>query len=135
MDSFDPAVEVRAIVEGQFLSMRHHCVNIGIEPEAILATGGTSQNTAILQVMADVFGCPVLVADSPNSAPLGAAYRALHGSRCAEAGQAVPYADIFSAAGSFNEAAQPSEEAHVVYIGMLRRYAALEEHVLSADHG
>jgi xylulokinase len=133
VDSFDPASEVRAIVEGQFLSMRHHCVSIGIKPVHILATGGGSQNSSILQVMADVFCCPVFVADSPHSAALGAAYRALHGHISALQGTYVPYSSILEKASPFQKAAEPHEEAHVVYTAMMRRYAALEEQILGNE--
>lgn len=82
--SDDPEVHkarvCRAMVEGQMLRMRHHAKSIGIgATEKIIATGGASQNRHILQILADVFGCPVLVSKTnSNSAALGGAYRALH---------------------------------------------------------
>ena len=45
----------------------------------VLATGGASSNTSILQVAADVFNAKVYVLDVANSACLGAAYIAKHG--------------------------------------------------------
>ena len=88
VEAFDAAGDVRAVVEGQFLSMRLHCRNIGLQPTQILATGGASHNAAILQVMADVFGAPVYTAESPNSAPLGCvcSHEFLHGLRGGESG-------------------------------------------------
>lgn len=38
-----------------------------------------SQNVCPLQVLADVFGAPVYVIDTANSACVGSAYRAFHG--------------------------------------------------------
>ncbi|KAF5921783.1 hypothetical protein HPG69_012954 [Diceros bicornis minor] len=52
----------------------------------ILATGGASHNRDILQVLADVFGAPVYVIDTANSACVGSAYRAFHG-RSMDGGQ------------------------------------------------
>ncbi len=126
---FDPAVEVRAVVEGQFLSMRLHGGRIGISPEKILATGGASSNRAILKVMADVFGVPVFVAEQANSAALGAAYRALHGWLCARKGAFVSFEDAMAGAPSFQLASAPDWAAHEVYSSMLVRYEELEKRI------
>lgn len=45
----------------------------------ILATGGASSNSAILQILSDVFQAPVFIMNVANSACLGSAYRARHG--------------------------------------------------------
>jgi len=103
VDHFTPQEEVRGVVEGQFLSMRLHAANIGrvfcvlseslyliliimntgmTKFSSILATGGGSSNEHLTRVMADVFGVPVFVASTANSASLGAAYRAFHGWLC-----------------------------------------------------
>jgi xylulokinase len=68
----------RAVVEAQMLSMRRHSAWMGVRPERIYATGGASRNPEILQVMADVHGCPVFRFEVTNSAALGAALRAAH---------------------------------------------------------
>ena len=130
VDEFAPEEDVRAVVEGQFLSMRLHCGNIGIEPRAILATGGGSQNTGILQIMADVFGVPVMIAEAPNSASLGAAYRALHGHLCSAGSAFIPFEEILKKAPGFMTAASPEPESHAIYSGMLSRYAELEQRVI-----
>ncbi|MDA7916123.1 xylulose kinase [Verrucomicrobia bacterium] len=131
VDSFPADADVRAVVEGQFLSMRLHGANIGIEAKLILATGGASTNSQILQVIADVFGVEVFTAARPNSASLGAAYRALHGWRCVDEGKFVPFAEIMDAAPSFNLASSPDMEAFAVYTEMLNRYADLEAKVMA----
>ena len=46
VDAFPAGADARAVVEGQFLSMRLHCANLGIRPRSILATGGASAATA-----------------------------------------------------------------------------------------
>lgn len=88
----DPATEVRAVVEGQCLSMRSHASKIGMDKFAsILATGGASSNENLTKVLADVFGVPVFIAETANSASLGAALRALHGWKCKQEGKFVPF--------------------------------------------
>lgn len=128
---FTPEQNVRAVVEGQCLSMRLHANNIGLVPQKIIATGGASVNTSLLQVMADVFGTKVHVSSRPNSASLGAAYRALHGWHCARQRRFMPFEKVVQAADSFTPAANPDRAKHRLYTTMLKRYAQLEKQVIS----
>lgn len=68
-----PELEVRALLEGQFLNMRLHSEWMGVKPSRLLLTGGASKNDGIAQVAADVFQTPVERIDVSNSAALGAA--------------------------------------------------------------
>ena len=79
LDESDGPGNCRAVVEAQMISMRIHSEWMGIRPTRIYATGGASANLEILQIMADVQGCPVCRSDVSNSAALGAALRAAHG--------------------------------------------------------
>lgn len=57
-------VEVRALIEGQFIAKRAYAEDFGFKVDSdtkIIATGGASANKAILQVLADVFNCPVYI--------------------------------------------------------------------------
>ncbi|HAO98534.1 MAG TPA: hypothetical protein DCQ83_00660, partial [Fibrobacteres bacterium] len=74
----DAEADVRAVIEAQMTSMSLHSAWMGEKPRRIQATGGASNNREILQVMADVFGVPVLRQETSNSAALGAAIRAQH---------------------------------------------------------
>uniref|UniRef100_A0A453CCK7 Carbohydrate kinase FGGY C-terminal domain-containing protein n=1 Tax=Aegilops tauschii subsp. strangulata TaxID=200361 RepID=A0A453CCK7_AEGTS len=67
-DEFDPPSEVRALIEGQFMSMRGHAERCGlpVPPKRIIATGGASSNQAILKTLASVFGCPVYTVQRPG---------------------------------------------------------------------
>ncbi len=125
---FDPEREVRAVVEGQFLSMRLHSANVGIEPQRILATGGGSANKGILKVISQVFGVPVYVGDATSSAAFGAAYRALHGYECEKRGEFVPFAEVMEGAPGFTKAVDG--EKCPVYDDMIKRYAELEKSVI-----
>ncbi|XP_059520398.1 xylulose kinase isoform X2 [Myotis daubentonii] len=83
--AFPADVEIRALIEGQFMAKRIHAEGLGyrvLPKTKILATGGASHNRDILQVLADVFGAPVYVIDTANSACVGSAYRAFHGLCC-----------------------------------------------------
>lgn len=69
----NPALQVRALLEGQFLNMRLHSQWMGVKAERIRLTGGASKNDGIAQLVADVFQTPVERLDVGNSAALGAA--------------------------------------------------------------
>ncbi|XP_042391544.1 xylulose kinase 2-like [Zingiber officinale] len=94
---FDPPAEVRAIIEGQFLSMRGHAERFGMPtpPNRIIATGGASSNEYILKSIANIFGCPVYTVQRPDSASLGAALRAAHGWLCNKEGHFVPISSLY----------------------------------------
>jgi xylulokinase len=68
-----PALQVRALLECQFLNMRLHSQWMNVKPERLLLTGGASKNDGIAQIAADVFQAPVERLDVLNSAALGAA--------------------------------------------------------------
>ncbi|KAL7116845.1 hypothetical protein ACP275_03G031700 [Erythranthe tilingii] len=94
---FDAASEVRALVEGQFLSMRAHAERFGMPspPKRIIATGGASANNSILSSAASIFGCNVYKIESSDSASMGAALRAAHGWLCNEKGNFVPISCMY----------------------------------------
>lgn len=96
-EEFDPSAEVRAVVEGQFLSMRAHSERIGMPspPERVIATGGGSANNQLLKTIAEIFGCNVYTAERPDSASLGAALRAAHGWFCQSRGEFVPVSEMY----------------------------------------
>jgi xylulokinase len=128
---FSPAEDIRAIYEGQFLSMRLHGGSVGIEPRRILATGGASVDKGLVQIMSNVFGVAVYTAEKADTASLGAAYRARHGLLCQDADSFISFADAVSAAPPFTKIADPDMDAHAVYAEMVPRYAALEQCVIS----
>ncbi|XP_072173716.1 xylulose kinase-like [Diadema setosum] len=123
--TFDPATEVRAVIEGQCLAKRLHAEQLGYNIDGdsrVLVTGGASANTAILQVLSDVFNAPVYVQDVANSACLGCAYRAKHG----WLGDKASFQDVVRAASDYKLAARPQGEAPKVYNALLDRYKHLE---------
>ena len=74
----DPSHTARACLESRALSLRSHCASLGLQASRVLATGGASANTTLLQMLADVFGCNVHASAVTSSAAMGGAYRALY---------------------------------------------------------
>jgi xylulokinase len=131
LDPADAAANVRAVVEAQMLSLALHSEWMGVRVNQIHATGGASQNPAILQVMADVFGADVSVVGGGNSAALGAALRAYHADERSR-GRDVPWEEIVA---GFTEpwpasTVHPVPERVAVYAEMRKVYAACEAHAL-----
>ena len=112
-------------MESQFLSLRLHSVKLGVVPNRIISTGGGASNPSLLQILSDVFGVPVYVSETVDSAALGAAYRAAHGSRCDEKKEYIPFQDVIRGT-SLKRCTSPCGEAHTVYSTMLPRF----EHLL-----
>ncbi|ELR52501.1 Xylulose kinase, partial [Bos mutus] len=135
IQAFPQDVEIRALIEGQFMAKKIHAEALGyrVMPKTkILATGGASHNRDLLQVLADVFGAPVYVIDTANSACVGSAYRAFHG---LAAGTDMPFAEIVKLAPNPRLVATPTPGASQVYEALLQRYAMLEQRVLSQTRG
>ncbi|GAV58511.1 FGGY_N domain-containing protein/FGGY_C domain-containing protein [Cephalotus follicularis] len=97
VQEFDPPSEVRALIEGQFLSMRAHAERFGMPspPTRIIATGGASANQNILCSIASIFGCDIYTVQRPDSASLGAALRAAHGWLCKKKGSFMPISCMY----------------------------------------
>ncbi|KAM4906631.1 xylulose kinase [Sylvia borin] len=128
--SFPKEVEIRALIEGQFMAKRIHAEKLGykvLPRTRILATGGASHNKKILQVLSDVFNAPVFTIDTANSACLGSAYRAIHG---LVAERNVSLADVVKLAPEPRLAVTPTPGAEELYRPLLKRYAELEQKVI-----
>ncbi|CAK9180972.1 unnamed protein product [Ilex paraguariensis] len=95
VEEFGPPSEIRALVEGQLLSMRAHAERFGMPspPKRIIATGGASANHCIISSIASIFGCNVYTVQRPDS--LGAALRAAHGWLCNKKGSFVPISRMY----------------------------------------
>ena len=121
----DPARQVRALLEGQFLNMRLHAANPDAMPVRVRLTGGASRNNGIARIAADVLQAPVERLESPDSAALGSAM-------IAAVADGHPLADLEAAfcqpvAGSRIE---PDAALASIYQHALTRFASLlREHV------
>ena len=121
LDESDGPSTVRAIVEGQMMAMALHSRWMGVKPHLIHATGGASNNEAILQVMADVFDASVHRLPSSNSAALGAALRAYHGD-CLANGEQIAWEDVCAGFTDAVPAASPVRKNVETYRAMLEKY-------------
>ncbi|KAL3280306.1 hypothetical protein HHI36_017795 [Cryptolaemus montrouzieri] len=112
-------IEIRAAIEGQFLTRRLFAEDIGFqigEGTKILATGGASKNKAILQVLSDIFGCPVYIQDVVNSAMIGAACQA-------KIGYSGKSGDVFSYPNELRPklVCEPYKNSQDIYVPMVKR--------------
>ena len=128
----DAAANARAIFEAQMLSMRRHSAWMKVAPECIFATGGASNNPALLQVLADVMNCRVLRIEVSKSAALGAALLAAHGWLTA-AGEKPQWSKLV--AGFTNPVAgsevHPDKKAAKIYDRLLEKFAQCEQTALA----
>ncbi len=115
-----PALQVRALLEGQFLNMRLHSQWMEVKTERIRLTGGASKNDGIAQLVADVFQAPVERLDVSNSAALGAALVA-----AAADGQDLPALQEIFCKASVGSSLRPDPTLAGVYQEALGRFETL----------
>ena len=118
----EAAVKVRAIVESQALSIRHHSEWIAHENpfETIRMTGGGSRSPGICQVIADVFQANVELISITDSAALGAAMRA------ANAAGDIAWEDLNKTFTLANKSVPPRIENAEIYKNAVLEFAELE---------
>ncbi len=127
----DAAGNCRALVEAQMMAMKLHARWMDVQPSVIYATGGASEDPAVLQVMADVFGCPVQPFAITKSAALGAAliaaqaWRKAMGQGSDWSGVVAPFAHLDT-----TRRVTPDAKAIAVYAALLLQYAEFERSAL-----
>jgi xylulokinase len=131
LDEKDAALNCRAIVEAQMMSMRLHSQWMKVAPDCIYATGGASQDLPILQVMADVMNCRVERIEVSKSAALGAALRAAHG-WLVQAGKRPEWEKVVAGFTDPipNSEIRPDKKAAKIYDKLIEKYAACEREAL-----
>jgi xylulokinase len=134
LDEKNAAANCRAIVEGQMMSMRLHSQWMKVAPECIeciYATGGASEDSPILQVMADVMNCRVERIEISKSAVLGAALRAAHG-WLVQSGEKPKWEKVVAGFTDPvpNSEICPNPKAVKVYDQLIEKYAACEREAL-----
>jgi xylulokinase len=113
-------LQVRALLEGQFLNMRLHSQWMDVKAERIRLTGGASKNDGIAQLVADVFQAPVERLEVSNSAALGAALIA-----ATAAGRDLTELQQGFCQATPGAALQPDPALASVYEGAMERFAGL----------
>jgi xylulokinase len=133
LEEKNAAANCRAIFEAQMLSMRLHSQWMRASPERIFATGGASNDLALLRVMADVLNCRVLRIEVSKSAALGAALQAAHG-WLAATGKNSSWEKL--TAGFCQPVAgseiRPDKKAAKIYDKLIEKYAACERAALKS---
>ncbi len=131
LDAANAAANCRAVVEAQMMSMKLHSQWMGIQPTSIRATGGGAQEREILQVMANVMGCPVNQFEVSKTAALGAALRAAHAWQQA-IGKPQSWSQIAKGFTDVVAAGEvrPVPAAVSVYSALLPHYAEFEARML-----
>jgi xylulokinase len=136
LDEKNAAANCRAIFEAQMMSMRLHSRWMNVSPEKVYATGGASNDLALLQVMANVMNCRVLRIEISKSAALGAALMAAHG-RLAAAGKELQWEKLTAGFSRPvpNSEIRPDKKAAKVYSQLIEKYAACEGEALDSING
>jgi xylulokinase len=135
LDEKDAAANCRAVVEAQMMAMRLHSRWMKVAPDRIFATGGASQDSPILQIMADVMNCRVLRIEVSKSAALGAALRAAHG-WLVRAGERPEWVKVVAGFTDPipNSEIRPNPKATKVYDKLVEKYAACERAALASGN-
>lgn len=130
------AANCRAVFEAQMLSMRLHSQWMKTSPERIYATGGASNDLALLQVMADVMNCRVERIEVSKSAALGAALQAAH-SWLAREGKKTEWKKVVTGFTEPlpNSEIRPNSRAAKIYDRLLEKYTACERAALAEVGG
>ena len=128
LDPNNAQAEVRAVIEAQALSSKIHSAWMGVAIRSLCVTGGASANEGILQIFADVHGCPVHRFETANAAALGAALRAYHGHLKAS-GTPKPWKEVVApfAKPLPGSTIQPNAAATEVYKTLIDEYRKLEK--------
>ena len=116
----DAETKIRCLLESQALSMRLHSGWMGEKFTRIRITGGASNCTPFLQILADVFQAQIEKIAITDSAGLGAALRA------ANAVAKVPFHKLFEQFTAATEIVKANPAKAKIYNKALKKYAALE---------
>ena len=95
--TFTPAHLARAAMEGATLGMNHglcRLAALGVKAKEIRVTGGGAKSAVWRQIMADVFGVPVVAMVEDEGAALGAALQAAWCVALREGGRGAKISDI-----------------------------------------
>jgi len=122
--TFDAAHIVRAVMEGTVLNLGYgfgRMKELGLKPSEIRATGGGAKSRLWLQIVADVFGTPVVTLKEPEAAAYGAALQSVWNWRLA-AGEKAGIADIAAAwVAKDRLAAEPNPRNAAIYTDLQGR--------------
>jgi xylulokinase len=126
--TFDVPHIVRSVMEGTVLNLGYgfaRMKELGLMPAEVRATGGGSRSRLWLQIVADVFGTPVVTLKETEAAAYGAALQAVWNWRLAE-GDKTDIADIAEKWVAKDKlAAEPEPENKGLYADLQGRFNSL----------
>ena len=126
--TFDAAHISRAVMEGAVLNLGYGFARmreLGLKPDEIRATGGGAKSRLWLQIVADVFGTPVVTLRETEAAAYGAALQSVWNWRLAE-GEKTDIAAIAAKwVAKDRLAAEPDPRNAVLYADLQARSNAL----------
>jgi sugar (pentulose or hexulose) kinase len=117
--TLSPGYLARAAMEGVTLGMNYGLLRLkklGVKPKEIRLTGGGAKSPALRQIMADIFGVPVVGIEAEEGAALGGALQAAWTWQN-QNGQRTALADLCAQAVSLDESTRcvPDKKAAVRY--------------------
>lgn len=123
--TFDAPHIVRAVMEGAVLNLGYgfgRMKELGLKPAEIRATGGGAQSKVWLQIVADIFGTPVVTLKETEAAAYGAALQSVWNWRLAagDAADIAAFAKTWVAKGRL--AAEPDPKSAAVYADLQIRF-------------
>ena len=124
-DNMTPAHLARAAVEGVTVGLAYGLTRfreLGLNPSEIRLTGGGSRSAAWRQIVADVFGVPVVTLSTAEGAGLGAAIQAAY-VVVTESGTATTLSELTARLVALDDStcATPDPERHALYTRQLER--------------
>ncbi len=123
--TFEAAPIARAVMEGTVLNLGYglgRMRQLGLRPSEIRATGGGARSRLWLQIVADVFGTPVVTLKEAEAAAYGAALQAVWNWRRA-AGEKVEIAGLAERwVAKGRRAAEPDRRNAALYIDLQGRF-------------
>jgi len=124
-ENFTPAHMARAAAEGVALGMGYamsRLRDLGFDPPEIRLLGVGANSPVMRQLMADVFGTPVVPVSSRQGAAVGAAMQAAVGF-FNECGESLGFEEIakYLVAGDAESRCEPDMQNHDLYQEMMSR--------------
>jgi xylulokinase len=123
--TFDAAHIVRSVMEGTVLNLGYGVARmkgLGLKPAEIRATGGGAKSRLWLQIVADIFGTPVVTLKETEAAAYGAALQSVWNWRLAK-GENAAIADIAAKwVAKGRSAVEPDPKSVKVYTELQARF-------------
>jgi xylulokinase len=128
----------RALIEGIVIGLAqgmNRLISLGIEAKELRITGGGAKSASMRQIVADVFGLPVIGLKVVEGAALGAAIQAAW-IYCQTKGEPIPLEKIVKSAVKANPKtrAEPRKENLALYADLRGRHADLTRKLASSGY-